>query len=197
MLGLLVQWILPCSNATVWTRRNWICQSNGHYVNLPCHIFLSSMLPDSGLVPPVPWCRTRWIQLEIATRNLTFYRSVFEQFYPHSFMENYQCATFNENIDTIMSMNLLRDYIVQNNWWLSALLTWLTDKTIDCNRLQYNTIYCNCIVRRVYNLNTIFSYKNPTINLNCNLLQLYWIDNRLFPYPGIPGDRRATASPSH
>ena len=50
--------------------RNEIFRMLGDFM-IPCQISLVSILPQTRLIPHIPWSRDSWVQLEIATRNLS------------------------------------------------------------------------------------------------------------------------------
>ena len=79
--------------------------------DVPCHISLASILPPPGLIVSVPWCSESWVQLEIATRNLSLHiDALFDSYHPYGCRTLIQqSTTFESKIAIIKAMNLLRD----------------------------------------------------------------------------------------
>lgn len=107
---------VPCMEGYEWLRIV-------HNLNMPSHRSLASLLPQSQMIPRIPWCRDNWVQLEIATRNLALnIDTMFDNYHPHGCRALIKpCAAFDDSICIIKSMDLLRDNVVQLHWWLIAL----------------------------------------------------------------------------
>ena len=69
--------------------------------------------------PELEWCKSNWVQLEIATRQLALHIDFFfEQYYPPVALE---AGDSDVVVQLIHVINKLRDYMLQLYWWLRAL----------------------------------------------------------------------------
>lgn len=108
------------------------CEYPTHKPNISVDLFkniaaLIELLPSPSLpqktdllqIPKLSWCLSNWLQLEIALRHLAIHiDDIYDTYGSHS----KKMVAEKSKSDVIKCLKLLRDYLIQLQWWFNALL---------------------------------------------------------------------------
>jgi hypothetical protein len=75
--------------------------------------------PPVQEIPMLLWCFGNWVQLEIVLRNLSLNIDAF--FCKYESGHNLREYNFDDRMDVVRHVKLLRDNMIQLYWWLHAL----------------------------------------------------------------------------